>query len=684
MENRSINIIGSALLFVCMFAAAAAAGSGSGSGTGEDTMLMFVGEDLDVLTIATRQAESARQAPAVARVITREEILDSGYKTLAQALSAVPGFHMEQKEWGSMPFMRGIANSILFLYDTVPIGSTVSKSLNFLDREISLERVKRIEIIRGPGSVLWGPDAYAAIVNIVPLSARDLEGGEAGLGYGGPGDLWEAHAQAGHDSGKWNAFLSVNGADAREDDTVCNLVRFWGDGQTPTPPDRRLGARTPERSGYAEAYANVGYDDWLTVSGRASGYDKAYAMQGTDSPYSWYEARQLSTGHVKLEAGRRLGMRAGLRFNAWYEWLNPDHTIIDRDVGSRENIVHGELIADYSFFSGKGLLTGGLSYRDIHVRNAPTWDGYLLDFLDPENELYVPILIQHDYDMQLGSAFGQYTHTFSRFDVLASVRFDDHSDYEDAVSYNAGVVWHPLAAWTLKVLYGTAYRTPYPSQLSLSGPLASPEKIGNFSLRVIWQPVSRFEIALTGYNSRIENHVMEDPYAGLSQPNEQEINGIEAEVRYSPVATVELTAGFSILENKGPDEAFLYNDYSYIDEDGNLVRHYITINYPYDTGPERLFNFTAKWRPFAATTLFARVRYIDERRMIHPLGAVAATSPDVWLLDLNCRQQNVLLTGLDLSASLINATDAQYQTPGTYANIPGQELTFLISLKYSF
>ena len=153
----------------------------------EDTMLMFVGETLEVLTIASKREESAWQAPAVAQVVTGKHLMERGARTLEEALSMTPGFYMAQKEWGTMPYLRGIPNSVLFLYDTVPLGSDTTKSLHQLDRELSLAPVKRIEIVRGPGSVLWGPDAFAGIVNVVPMSGKDLQGAETAVSYEGPG-----------------------------------------------------------------------------------------------------------------------------------------------------------------------------------------------------------------------------------------------------------------------------------------------------------------------------------------------------------------------------------------------------------------------------------------------------------------------------------------------------------------
>ncbi|MCA1787342.1 MAG: TonB-dependent receptor plug domain-containing protein, partial [Desulfobacteraceae bacterium] len=109
---RSIQMIVLVLLTMAVSAAHAA-----------DTMLMFVGEDLEVLSIASRRTEAAWSAPAVADVVTRQEMDEKGAFTIARALEDTPGFYMNQTEKGSIPYLRGIENSVLFLYDTVPMGS---------------------------------------------------------------------------------------------------------------------------------------------------------------------------------------------------------------------------------------------------------------------------------------------------------------------------------------------------------------------------------------------------------------------------------------------------------------------------------------------------------------------------------------------------------------------------------
>ena len=153
---------------------------------------------------------------------------------------------MAQKEWGSQPYLRGIPDSILFLHDTVPIGSDASKTFHSLDYELSLAGVKRIETIRGPGSVLWGPDAFAGIVNIVPLAGKDLNGFDTGVIGGGPGDQQGVFTNWGDNRQGWDLFFSASARSGKQDDRKYNLVRFWGDNVMPTPPADRFGGEVPQ------------------------------------------------------------------------------------------------------------------------------------------------------------------------------------------------------------------------------------------------------------------------------------------------------------------------------------------------------------------------------------------------------------------------------------------------------
>ncbi len=673
------------LLWAAMGTVALAAYAPAPEGDDEnDTLLMFVGEKLDVLSIATGRVEGARQAPAIARVITREQIRELGFTTLSEALSLVPGFYMAEKEGGTQPYLRGISNSILFLYDTVPLDSEVTKSLHALDHEISLDAIKRIEIVRGPGSVLWGPDAFAGVVNIVPLNGQDVRGGETGLHYGSPGEHAGAYVNAGSRTEMWDTFVSVNARKGQEDDTPADIVRFWGDGVTAVPPADRTGLDEPDDAQYLEAIGRIAYDERIFLSGRFSGYNRPYTLVDQGSGLSWGESKKASSGFVKLEAKQPLHMNSAVRFKGSYSWLNPEYEIIDGSQEQQERRFFAEMVYDHAFVAGRNLLTAGVSYRENRVEDAPIWDGFLPAYLGPDNESLLPLLEQVDYDTRLASMFGQYSHKFGEIDVLLGLRYDHHDAYNDSTSYNAAAVWSPSSQWVLKMVHGTAFRTPYARQLHEEGEAIDPEKITNTSLQLAWKPDTTFNAAVSLFNNRIENHVLEDPYAGLSEPNNQDIYGIEAEICFQPWDTVNFSANLTILQNSGPDENYWYNDFTYIDEDGNVVKHYVKLEYPYDTGARQLFNLTGTWRPLDRLTTTAMLRYIGSRDFIYPIEDTLTTCEAVWLLDWSATVHRLFHPDVDLTLSVKNLLDETYRTPGTYSTIEGIPLTVQATLRWKW
>lgn len=648
-----------------------------------DTMLMFVGENLEVLSIASRREESAAQAPAVAHVVTREAVTAGGAFTLSQALARTPGFYMAQKEWGTRPYLRGIPDSVLFLHDTVPIMSDITKSVHPLDEELSLASVKRIEIIRGPGSVLWGPDAFAGIVNVVPLTGKDVSGVETGVHYGMPGDSRGFFINTGHDGGAWDAFLSVSGREMKTDDRTANVVSFWTDHGIPADPSIRYGNARPERPRLLELVGNASFGENMTVSGRYAEDDRSHVMSEENNTLAWIERRDTPVNYLKIDGRKEWGADGAIRFTGYYSSMDSDYRVIDLSFSPRENTAYGELIYDRDFLSGRGVLTSGAAYRHKRIKNAPIWDSYLPDFLGADNMTFLPGITRQDYQTDLWSLFSQYTHKIGRADVSAGIRYDAHDTFSDGLSYNAGIVWTPHSQWVFKALYGTAYRTPFARQLIEEGN-ADLEKISTTSLKVSWQPEKRYGLSVCGFFKRLSDHIMEDPYAGLSISNSQEIRGIEIDGYLSPIEAVRLSANLTLQENSGPDETYRYVDYVFIRPDGTLEEHYADLRYAYDTGPKRIFNFMAQWDPVDRLTLSARTGYFSSISVICPRCETTDAVPGVWLVDMKATLRDMGMAGLDLEFFLWNITDRSYRLPGTYSVIKGEGFSGMLMVKKRF
>jgi outer membrane cobalamin receptor len=653
----------------------------------EETMLMFVGEDIEVLTIASRREQSAWQAPAIARVLTQKELRERGAYTLSDGLKDVPGFYMAQKEWGTQPYLRGIPNSTLFLYDTVPIGSEVTKSIHQLNHDLSLWSIKRVEIVNGPASVLWGPDAFAGIVNAVPMTGKDLEGVEAGVLYQGPGDHLGFFANAGHDQGIWDGFISVSGRRGEEDDRSFEIARFWEETWSTLPPEERLGQGLPGESEYLEIYGNMSYDNWLNLSGRISYNERPYTMTSGEGAASWGETRGSPFGFFKLEAKKQLDRNSALKFTGFYSELEYKQDVINRGWTQKERTTYGELAYDRSMMAGTGIFTGGVSFREKRVSDAAIWRGYLPEYLGLDNPTFgiAPRIFLESYDTRLWSAFGQFQKTIDGFNMFAGARRDMHEDFKDQTSLSAGIGWSPSSSWRYKLMGGTAYRTPFARQLYEEG-TPDLEEIRSLNLQVAWEKPRRMGFSATGFYQWLENHVMEDPYAGLSLPNEQKIYGLEAEAHYSLHSGLNVEANLTLLNNRGSQEQYTYLESIEFDSDFNLIEIYATKDYPYDFGADSLFNLMLTWQPSDRVSLHARVGYAASRTLIYPLVdayKIVSVSGD-WQVDLTAVIRDFIFPGMDLDFSIKNLTDTSYETPGTYDLLEGRPVTVQALVRMRF
>jgi iron complex outermembrane receptor protein len=155
-----------------------------------------VGSSLDDLldvkiSGAAKYDQTARQAPASVTIITSEDIERYGYRTLADALMTVRGFFVSYDRNYTYVGVRGFSrptdynNRILLLLDGHTVNENVyGSALLGSEFPIELDVVDHIEIVRGPGSALYGTGAMLAVVNVVLKKGSALDGGRLALGGG--------------------------------------------------------------------------------------------------------------------------------------------------------------------------------------------------------------------------------------------------------------------------------------------------------------------------------------------------------------------------------------------------------------------------------------------------------------------------------------------------------------------
>lgn len=149
------------------------------------------GEEQLKVEAATKTEIPISKAPTAVTVITAKQIEESGARTVADLLRLVAGVNVrwspmtpevDIRGFGEMPF----TTRVLLLLDGVPYNSPdtggfpLSPNFDFFP----IQNIKRIEVVKGPGSSLYGENAFWGVINLVTLSGDDLAGGDAQL-FGG-------------------------------------------------------------------------------------------------------------------------------------------------------------------------------------------------------------------------------------------------------------------------------------------------------------------------------------------------------------------------------------------------------------------------------------------------------------------------------------------------------------------
>ena len=145
---------------------------------------------LPFIDIATGYAVPLEKAPSVATLITAEDIQAMGALTLDEVLEAVPGLHVQPSSIESHNnfSIRGMNTSfnpqVLTLLNGYRISADAPSAAFPSSGRINVQNISRIEVIRGPGSAIYGADAFSGVINIITKNARDIDGLRVG-GRGG-------------------------------------------------------------------------------------------------------------------------------------------------------------------------------------------------------------------------------------------------------------------------------------------------------------------------------------------------------------------------------------------------------------------------------------------------------------------------------------------------------------------
>ena len=143
---------------------------------------------VEEVAIATRHETKISKAPGIVTVITTEEIKNLGYRTFVEILRTIPGFEIlkDGSNGVVVPSVRGItsSNKVRLMLNGHFVNSPFTGSAFGRFDDFPVENIKKIEIVRGPGSAMYGENAFTAVINIITKDAKDIDGVKVSSGYG--------------------------------------------------------------------------------------------------------------------------------------------------------------------------------------------------------------------------------------------------------------------------------------------------------------------------------------------------------------------------------------------------------------------------------------------------------------------------------------------------------------------
>ena len=176
------------------------------------------------ITTASKFSQRISESPSSAVVIRSEEIYSHGWHTLAEALSSVRGFEISSGTDYRFLGVRGFSqpgdynSRILLLVDGIPSNDGLyDQAMIDSGFPIDLNLIERIEVVPGPGSALYGGNAYLAVINVITRRSDSI-GRNATFGAGSAGLLRGQASAGGRDEAgrHWLISASLEGSSGED------------------------------------------------------------------------------------------------------------------------------------------------------------------------------------------------------------------------------------------------------------------------------------------------------------------------------------------------------------------------------------------------------------------------------------------------------------------------------------
>ncbi|MBI4510762.1 MAG: TonB-dependent receptor [Deltaproteobacteria bacterium] len=615
-------------------------------------------------SVSSRKAESTRETPSVVTVISREEIIRSGARDLLDVLLLVPGFSFGVDVWNVVGVgVRGNwghEGKVLLLVDGQEMNETLYSTTQWGNR-FPIDQIQRVEIIRGPGSVVYGGYAELAVINVI-TNHRDPSGALQGS---------LVISDLGDSIGRRNVSLSYQQGFAN--DLHVSLSGFYGDGDRSDKKYLDLSGTEDGQfslAGNADVnpmQGNVGLDykdlhlRFMAENYRNSTRDAFDAALPQAARFRFIT--YIADAQVQLKINDKLTLTPRLNYKHQKPWQVLSKNDIYYDKTAERYLA--SLSVDYTPIESVNLIGGLEGFIDYARLNDLEIVGIQTLFGDKESVRYFNL-----------ASFAQVLYKSALANVTAGVRAEYHEEFGRSLVPRLALT-KAFGSIHGKLLFSQAFRAPGIENINAGDGKIKPETTTVLEAEAGYEISEHMQLNLNVFDITIRDAIVYGYDGGDVYSNEGATGTRGAEL------------DFRLRHERG----YVVFGYSYYSAAGkNHVQPYVT------SSESRLLGFPGHKVTFSenfsflnhfgispsAVFLSSRIGYLsaDENGV-----AKMSSTESTLLLNLFLYYQSEKDHGLNVGAGIYNILDEDFAFIQPYAAghapLPGLGRELLVRLSYT-
>lgn len=619
------------------------------------------------VSVSSKLALTPREAPGIITVITQEEMQKSGARDLIDVLRLVPGINFGYDIDGAIGIgMRGNwghEGKVLMLIDGLEVNENMYSSLQF-GNHYSIDQIKTIEIIRGPGSSIYGGYAELGVINIITKNGRDLDGLEANASFG---SMYESGTTARKNVGL-NFGKKIN-------DLEVKLLTHIGGGN--------MSDKKKHATFYGDTY-NMG-DGWTEYKTANVNFGASYKRLDVNFLYDNYDpntttySKGVSNRFESLLGSIGYTLKLSDKFSLKPEFNISKHTPWHLNTTEYTEYAYHRTVARYKGDVGFSYditpdinLLGGVSHfidaaEDLSNDDETVFGNGKKTMENNTTSLYLQGLVKTKFaNITLGG------------------RYDKHDQFGSAFAPRIGLT-KIFNNFHMKLLASRAFRSPSIENINIT-PSIEPEKTNVFEMEVGYQINRNMFFTANIFDITVQDPIAyrwdeindEEVYANFDQSGTR---GLELEYR-AVYTKANATLNYSYYSAAGKNKV---DYYSVWDENGDAMDNVLL------AAPQHKLTLTGSIDLFKGLSLSPSLIYMGKRYGFTGIDAneesVQSKVDPTMLANVFLRYKDFLTKGLTVGIGMYDIFNSNYEYLQPYdgyeAPFPATSSEVMVKISYN-